>query len=301
MPSQLSHHSIVIRKRSLIELADLSLRVMWRVLPNLLILYFPFAFCAFLLNWVLFGGMEDWVMFYDVEPELVLVWYYIITFFVMWMSLPFVASPMTAYLGLYVFSGSERLQKREAMAVWFERFPQIFWYLVLWRPFFVLHTFLSPIILLEKTPMKPVSRDTLTTVKRSKLLHKDRFGDNLVFALFVIIVGGFTLFGLYVISSNFLILFIGKSETSLWFFQYLLIPFLLWGVMFPFCVMQFLRYLDLRIEREGWDVELSFRVERMRMLDTGLQVPKKGKKQKKEELPPTTGKNMGVDIGNGNN
>jgi hypothetical protein len=43
-------------------------------------------------------------------------------------------------------------------------------------------------------------------------------------------------------------------------------PLALWLVVGYFTVVRFLSYLDLRIRREGWEVELLMRAERTRLV-----------------------------------
>lgn len=269
MPSHLSRHSIVIRKRTLVELADLALRLSRNEFPTLFALFVPFAATALLINWFLLGNIENWSISYELSQFSVVLSYLSLSLVLMWFEMAFVSSLMTAYLGLYAFSGGERVQKREALAIWFERFPQVFVYLILLRPLYMFHPFLSAVILLERTPYRAKSKETLTTKRRSVLLHRDQFGETVAFGICVLVVTSFLSLGIFILAYYCLEMFVGTSDEFLNLYFYLLIPGIIWCIMLPVCLMQFLRYLDLRIEREGWDVELAFRIERMKMLDTG--------------------------------
>jgi hypothetical protein len=46
---------------------------------------------------------------------------------------------------------------------------------------------------------------------------------------------------------------------------YVCVPLAMWIVAGYFCVVRFLSYLDLRIRREGWEVELRMRAEAARL------------------------------------
>ena len=53
---------------------------------------------------------------------------------------------------------------------------------------------------------------------------------------------------------------IDLSIVALWY------PLVLWTVAGYFAVVRFLAYVDLRIRREGWEVELVMRAERDRLM-----------------------------------
>jgi hypothetical protein len=132
-----------------------------------------------------------------------------------------------------------------------------------WLPF-AIWPYLNEIILLERNPYSSRSPHQLSTRQRSRALHGSTGGE---------------LFGRAVIGTLSAVVLIVVVWLSLWYLRGMLTqdwefsPVMftvyfqasVWLVAMFFTVARFLSYLDLRIRREGWEVELLMRAERARM------------------------------------
>lgn len=268
---QLDQPLIVIRKRTLLEIAELSLRVLRKYGFSMLLPFFFLAFPFTVLNYFLLETLGPWDAL-DAEEYTQNLWVYsLLNLALQLFELPFVASLCTAYLGRLVFSIDEKPRMGSVVFMWFNSFGQLLYYLILLRPLIGLfHPFLSEVILLERTPFRSRSKAFLSTWGRSKVLHPDQFGRSLIFWTACVFFGFLVLFGLCTIVQNaILYLFVVEEDADTFWITKTVFPFLFWSVLFFMSVVQFFRYLDLRIEREGWDVELAFRAERARM-DSGI-------------------------------
>jgi len=120
--------------------------------------------------------------------------------------------------------------------------------------------YINEIVLLEKSPLFSTDADTMTVNRRSDALHTSSFGvliGRWIMTMFVAVIASLSLIlGLF---------FLYAVTFSQWEFNafalHFLIPGCLWMVAAYFAVVRFLFYLDLRIRREGWEVELRIRAE----------------------------------------
>lgn len=118
--------------------------------------------------------------------------------------------------------------------------------------------YLNEIILLERNPLRSSRPEVLSIGQRARALHRAGreagAGGGLIqipvaIALFASLVG----------TAHFLLGSLGMQwERGGAFFQ-LLVPTLGWLVVGFLAIVRFLSYLDLRIRREGWEVELLVR------------------------------------------
>ncbi len=136
-----------------------------------------------------------------------------------------------------------------------------------WIPF-VYFPFLGEIILLERNPLIR-RRSQPSSWQRSQAFHKGARGDQFGRAALSLAIGGamtagFSL-GLWYIRGTFS----NRWDLGLLFFTYLF-PAGLWLVISFFTVVRYLSYLDLRIRREGWEVELLMRAEAARLARQAL-------------------------------
>lgn len=118
--------------------------------------------------------------------------------------------------------------------------------------------FINEIILLERNPLRSTDANAMTVQRRSRFLHWSGSGE--VFSRFLAL--GFVVVVL-MFSLGFSMWFVAGILTSRWRWGFLmvevLLPLAMWLVVIYTVVVRFLNYLDLRIRREGWEVELKVR------------------------------------------
>jgi hypothetical protein len=283
---QVNQTEITIRERGKRELFDLALHVARRhfgpLCMALLVGVSPFvAFNAWALSDVRWDR-------YDTEPQTAYVTYMVLLVFI---ETPLATSLMTIYLGQVLFRS--RPTTRQLLREFARSAPQLFWYQGIvrgllfgivaaaannWQDFngfpeFVLWSvaawatvvrgvrpYLNEVILLERNPRRASAATTMTTARRNAALHAGFGGDS-----FVQMVGAGMLAALAT-GSLWLTLSYLRSE----FFNAVeadratmtvLLPIALWMTVWYLAIVRFLGYLDLRIRREGWEVELRIRAE----------------------------------------
>ena len=178
-----------------------------------------------------------------------------------------------------VAAGTIAVFRRAPVAALGRRFlaslPQLLFYQVLRRGLmlvlvvgaifvFASNAYLNEVILLERNPLRRDRADRLTTGRRAAALHAGVFGDLLAQWIIAMLVG-VCLF----VSVWLSLRFVAGALTGQWewngavfTFYY---PLALWIVCGFFAVARFLGYLDLRMRREGWEVELMMRAEAARL------------------------------------
>ncbi len=118
--------------------------------------------------------------------------------------------------------------------------------------------YINEIILLERNPLRSSDPGTITVQRRSRFLHWSGSGE--VFSRFIAvgIVSAVLMFSL-----SLSLWFAAGILTGRWSWGFLmvelLVPLAMWLVVIYTVVVRFLNYLDLRIRREGWEVELKVR------------------------------------------
>jgi hypothetical protein len=169
----------------------------------------------------------------------------------------------------------DRPQPRWIVRDWLKSLPQLILFQLIVRGVmlvmcvtmvfpFAVWPYLSEIILLERNPLVRSKRNKITTIRRSSALHGSSFGDLfgrwLALATLAAVLAGLLFAGLW--AAKFWMT--GSAEisrlTNLLFFE-----FSLWTTACYLTVVRFLGYLDQRIRREGWEVELKMRAEAARM------------------------------------
>ena len=265
---QLDQSRIAIRQRAWLENLDLALHVTRQhagpLALSALVGVAPFA----LLNgWLL----RDWLSL-EAEPEAVVsfVWFYL---WLMVAELPLATSLITLYLGLALFN--QRPTARQIARDFARSLPQLILLQALLRGFlalpvitwlllFIVWPYLNEIILLERNPLRSDHRGQISTTKRSSALHSATSGELLLQALGSAMLGGLLTIALWLGLGFAIGIFAGSWSASQR--QYtILLPIAAWTVASFFAVVRFLSYLDLRIRREGWEVELHLRAERARL------------------------------------
>jgi hypothetical protein len=264
---QIHRNRIVIRERGLLDILDLALCVIrsyaWPLTVALALGVGP----AMALNaWLLADLAEP-------APSEPAPWAYLwcMLFLVLWEA-PMATAPATLFLGEAVFQ--ERPHVRNLVRSFVVALPQLFWYQVIWRAMlipivvtwclpFAAWPYLNEVILLERNPLRR-RPNQITTFRRSRALHGGSLGDLAVRWLVTTGFGILLFFALWC-SMNFLegLLVDEWSWEAAAFTVYY--PLALWIVVGYFTVVRFLGYLDLRIRREGWEVELMMRTEGARL------------------------------------
>jgi len=278
---QLDKTRIVIRERGFLEILDLSLGIL-REYPAPLLLAFTLGTIPFaVLNYVLLGSLDDFDPYLAFPRNIPLG-------FVFWMlilvtlEIPLATAPATLLLGKVTF-----LQQPGARAIAREMFSslwQLLLYQIVLRGFLILTIvtaflpyclwpYLNEVILLERNPTTSGGGSRMTTMRRSSALHGGSFGELLGRALASALIAAILV---AVIWSTCIIVdgllrstsapvpldeqaWTGRISYTVYY------PIALWVVVHFFSVVRFLSYLDLRIRREAWEVELKLRAESARL------------------------------------
>jgi len=265
---QLDQNRIAIRQRNFVDTLDLSLKVI-RVHagPLTLALVAGVLPLALLNAWLLADYREP---DFDIGFPLTYMWY--MTLLVVWQT-PLATAPATLYLGKALFVGRPgvgRIARDCAGSL-----PQLLFYQVLMRGMLMLPVitlffpycmwpYLNEIILLERNPFRAGSANRISTWRRWRTLHARQAGDLFARWLGALAVGGLLLGAIWCSIGVFRGLLLAEWEQAESMFT-VCFPLALWVVMGYFCVARFLGYLDLRIAREGWEVELIMRAEHIRL------------------------------------
>ncbi|MCO6045003.1 hypothetical protein NG895_13925 [Aeoliella sp. ICT_H6.2] len=263
---QLDQTRIVIRERRFGEILGLALQVTragihW-IAPLWLLGVSAFAV---LNGFLLYPTLVD-----DLDFEEVPVRYGILLLILVAIETPLATAPITLYLGKMTFNSP--FQFRTMLVELIRSLPQLLLYQVVLRtllmPFLLLPYWLMPylgeLILLERNPLTGGRHQRLTTNRRSRNLHSNNGAELFGRWVTAVIVGGaLTLalgFGIAILVTQ-----IGGIEVTP-LIQFLVVgPLSLWVVVGWMAVVRFLSYLDLRIRREGWEVELLMRAEASRL------------------------------------
>jgi len=258
---------IAIRERGFAEALDLALHVTRAHAGPLLLALAAGAAPWALLNWLLLGGLLSDSVWN--EPSAYVFWMSILV----GLETPLATAPITLYLGQVTFA--EKIDVSQMVRGYFRSLAQMIWMQAIARILtfllvitfimpYVMWPYLSELILLERNPMFSGKGGRLTTRKRSKNLHRGAGGD--LFTRWIVsIVSGLLLIlalvgGIHVLAGQLLGVRV-STEVHMLFIA----PLAAWLVVGFFAVVRFLAYLDLRIRREGWEVELTMRAEAERL------------------------------------
>lgn len=126
-----------------------------------------------------------------------------------------------------------------------------------------LRPFVSEILLLERTPIRP-KPNTIHFSARSRSLHAFAANDLIAKAMVTAAIGMTLVFTIHctLVSTDQVMNIRANSETSFQPYYYVASLWLVLGFM---SVVRFLYYIDLRIRQEGWAVELRMRAEAQRL------------------------------------
>ncbi len=266
---QLDQNRIAIRERAFVDVMDLALRVARVYLGPLTVIFACTVIPAMALNaWLL----ADLIGFGELDLGLGFVPYTWMMLLLVLLEAPLVTAPITLFLGQALFT--ERPRPGRVVRDLLGSLPQMVWYQLCVRAVFLLvpltwflpyavWPYLSEVILLERNPWRGRS-GRLSTRARTMALHGGYVGD--LFVRWIASVGvGLLLFfsawfSLWFLSS--MLLNTGVLESSIVTFCF---PLAMWLVIGYLAVVRFLGYLDLRIRREGWEIELLLRAEETRL------------------------------------
>jgi len=264
---QLDQTWVAIRERSLLEIFDLSLRVLRSAGPGLIaaLAVGIVPFC--LLNAWLLAGL---VPAYIEEPPL--GYLLLLALLVVW-EIPLATAPATLYLGRVMFHA--RPTVRQLWSEFFRSLPQLLLYQVVlrgllvplgvtWFVLFGVWPYLNEVILLERNPLQARRRGQVSTWQRCLRLHQGYTGDLFARWLGCMTFGSILLLAVWVALDAMSAMLFYEMEYSPHDFTVLL-PLAVWLVIGFLTVVRFLCYVDLRIRREGWEVELLLRAEGARL------------------------------------
>jgi hypothetical protein len=260
----LDNHRIVIRERGYLELLDLGLRVLRsQAGPLFLALLAGIGPFVVLNAWLLDRAAT--VPAGSGPPGTFLVMMLIA---VLW-ELPLATAPATMVLGRTLFN--RPLDAGQIAREFAQSLPQLVLYQVLLRGLllatvagsfvpFIANPYLNEVILLERNPLQASRQERLSTGPRSAMLHGGQGGDFFVRWLLNTVIGSVLVaafWGSLAVAARSLL---NEQDWTSPFYT-CLYPAALWIVAAYFGVVRFLGYLDLRIRREGWEVELLMRAE----------------------------------------
>ncbi|MGI6401586.1 MAG: hypothetical protein ACOX0A_05670 [Thermoguttaceae bacterium] len=267
---------IVIRKRTLNEVRDLATRVVCSEFKPAALYFMVLALPTLILNYVFWFflfeafGLSFWSgSQYDAVFHFShYFWSFVSLAFWVWLTITlevqFVGSLVTEYLGIWLFSGDEKIPVKRVFREWRQRLFQLFYYLVFTRVI-RFRSFYPETILLERHPFFGRA-GRLSTRRRVKNINSADVGTEAFSAFigteFYILAG--VVFGC-VISYFFISTIMGDRVLS-WFistifvFPTFLMACRLFNVVYNFC-----NYINYRISCEGWDVDLTFKTELVRL------------------------------------
>jgi hypothetical protein len=259
---QLDNATIAIRERSLSEILDLALHVLRAHLGPLCALAAVGAAPALLVN----HWLVDLVV-PDVNWESDQYLWVFLNLLLVLVETPIVLGPVTAYLGQATFQ--PRADYRRLIRDVLRSLPQLILVQVLLRGLTLMLTSISrpyagEVILLERNRLAGGPKGAMTTRRRVAALHQGWFGELLGRWLAVCGVALLIATALTHAIASTTELFAGGFLES-WFYVKLAIPLAFWLTAFFLTVVRFLAYLDLRIRREGWEIELDMRAEALRL------------------------------------
>ena len=287
---QLDKTRIVIRQRGLLEICDLALRVTRTYAGPLLATMVLGALPLAVIHYLLIGAVVD-PDYYTGGDVARYIWN--MTQLV-YLTAPLATVPVTLYLGEAMFMEQPTAGKmirwiwqllgRIVVCQVLLRGIQLSW-IMMWTiapevfsvgegllpllSLFVLvlrstRPYLNEIILLERNPLRASGAKHLTIARRSSKLHRPNTGDLIARSL-----GSVLLAVLLTVSLALTFWFMQGTFLGNWDWGpvmiHICLPASMWLVAGFFAVVRFLSYLDLRIRREGWAVELRLRAEAARL------------------------------------
>jgi hypothetical protein len=257
---QFDNTRIAVRERAYVDVLDLALRVTRIYAGHLLAALAAGIVPVALLNWWLLSGLGN----LELDPLFPLDYMFCMVLLVLFEA-PLATAPATLYLGKAVFT--ERPDPREIAQEFRRSLAQLLLCQVLLRLWYLRWSYLNEVILLERNRLWRRKGGGESTLERARVLHSGEGGDLVARAFLVIVVGGLLFASIWLSMYSVRVILLGQWEGEFdrpmytFYFQ-----LALWIVVAYFTVVRFLSYLDLRIRREGWEVELIMRAERARLV-----------------------------------
>ncbi len=278
---QLDRTEIAIRERTAADLLDLALRVTSAYIGPLLMwtgcLALPFA----LLN-----GWLTWHIVADEYNASTIFRFTLLMSELVFLEAPFATMAVVLFLGRAMFRQAATgilhdLKHLAPRILWTEFLRGSLFGLFLaclidpeselaaaesFLPFVCCYVFLvralrpftNEIVLLERNPLRSANPQVITVARRSRALQGPSSGD--LFGRSIAICGATIVLTVCLMLSWWFVLGV---VTSRWNWGPLMVrgivPLSLWLAVVYATVARFLSYLDLRIRREGWEVELKVR------------------------------------------
>lgn len=270
---QLDQTRIAIRERDFLEVLDLALRTIRAHAGPLLVAWLIGAVPVIALNSLLlvqlFENCADAGDYMGAG--------FLVLMLVVW-ELPLATAAITLYMGEALFVA--RPSPRRLAASFVGSLGQILWYQVFMRALLTLPVFTwlflfgtwpyaNEVILLERNQMfRRRGPQEITTGRRIRRLHSGFAGEVFGRWFSSLLLGGLLLISLVAsafygqsqlmgdmdLEANDVALAVAVVSSQIG----------LWLVLGCFAVVRYLSYLDLRIRREGWEVELLVRAEEAR-------------------------------------
>jgi len=297
---QLDNTHIAVKERNLVDICDLSLHVLRSYWRPIALTSLAGAVPLMIINHLLVGwmmGMEYRDEFFYLDESSAIARYVWDMSLLIAIEAPLASIFATTYLGQAVFVDQPKLRdvfwdvaKMSPRIVWCQLFVRGIlpaWLLMLAVPryedveigveivlFLMLaiyaiglrafRPFINEIVLLERNPLGSRDRMVMTVGRRSAQLHgpssADLFSQGLGMSLMTVCLST-AMFGNFVFLKGVL----ANSWKVSPFMLLYAFPVACWLVAMYLNVVRFLRYLDLRIRHEGWEVELRLRAEANRM------------------------------------
>jgi hypothetical protein len=263
----LDNYRIVIRERKLFEQMDLSLRLIREHAAPLAVAFLLGLGPFFLFNTWLFS-QGAWSELDPNYPWTPMFW---MVALVVW-ELPLASAPATLYLGQALFDAQPNPRKIAA-DLW-RSLGQLIFYQMILRGFalltivgcfvpFTIRPYMSEIILLERNPFASGRKGRMSTGRRAAAMHRGMGGDFFLRWLVMLLCAAVLVLAVW-LSLSVVAGLLWNEWTWDGPFYWLFFPLAIWFVAAWLTVVRFLGYLDLRIRREGWEVELLMRAEATR-------------------------------------
>lgn len=281
---QLDGTHIAVRERTTAEVFDLALLVLRRHLGSLLFWFSLPSVLLLGLNYLVLREELAWMSEREGGPRLAIFWILCLGY----LQAPLATSLMTVYLARKMFQDDSSLWS--VLRPVRDRWWQLLWYhgicrhwllvlvllsshsvyddpgsLVGWVVLLVFvslilrtcYPYLNEVILLERNPWWPGGK-VLSTYRRNEDLHRFSMDWTLRAALLAAVITPFGLWALIKLMSLGGAIFLSRLPQES-FFLLASIYIAVAGLSIYFAVVRFLGYLDLRIRREGWEVEILLR------------------------------------------
>ncbi|MGN0930444.1 MAG: hypothetical protein ACI4NP_01860 [Thermoguttaceae bacterium] len=259
--------NISARPRTENETRDLAVRVFARNLKPISLHYAIMAVPALLLCYLFWIG--SFYLLFSEETSLggdfydcftvACIWWVLVTASLYYLS-EFCGALVTKYLGMWLFSGEERVTLKTTLHSTRGRWGQSIYFLLLTRPI-RLRSFYAEILLLENTPFLR-TENGVSTKRRVKRVNSS--GSFFALGLGSLVTESFVNMGVSVGCGVFFLLALAVFQNVILAFfltAVLWLPILTAASRLFMTVYHFCSYVNYRVKNESWDVELLFKSE----------------------------------------